>query len=295
MTPFLLAAAFASHALAEGVTLMSDPGSTNALVVERSDGLLVVDSGADPDRGRALLAAIRERFAKPVRWLVLSHPHAGAWGGATAFPESAVVVASEGTRAALADPSYDAGVEERPRAGDPSAWKEPPRPRISLSLRGAATIDDLDRPVEIVPLPRTHTGGDVLVRIPAAGVVYVGDLVAPDATPWAGPDSRVAGWLPAVIDLSQAHETIFVGCRGGALDVLAVKRQRDAFAWTRAQVVEAYADLVPSRKISDVVLAAEGFPKFFGGDPALPFARSVVEAVIRDAREDRRKRGLPVD
>ena len=117
MTPLLLAAAFASHAIAEGVTLMSDPASTNALVVERTDGLLVVDAGADPGRGRALLEAIRERFAKPVRWLVLSHPHADAWGGATVFPESTVVVASEGTRDALADASYDAGVEERPRAG----------------------------------------------------------------------------------------------------------------------------------------------------------------------------------
>src|SRR6187455_3658324 len=72
---------FEIQELAKGVTLLS--GQTNSIVVERKDGLLVIDAQPSPEAGRALLAAIAKISKQPVRYLVLTHPHADAAGGAS--------------------------------------------------------------------------------------------------------------------------------------------------------------------------------------------------------------------
>src|SRR5437773_9358124 len=48
----------------------------NSLVVERADGVLVVDAQPTPAAAKALLGAIAADVKKPVRYLILTHPHA---------------------------------------------------------------------------------------------------------------------------------------------------------------------------------------------------------------------------
>src|SRR6185503_15148986 len=98
---------FTEEKLAEGVHLFrpADPSSarSNSLVVVRQDGLLVVDAQPTPEAARELLAAARSVSSLPVRYLVLTHPHAEAAGGASAFPDSTLVIGSAGCRFAMTD------------------------------------------------------------------------------------------------------------------------------------------------------------------------------------------------
>lgn len=52
-----------------------DPIEGNSLVVIGSDGVLVLDSGRTPDAARTLMAEIRKRTDRPVRYVVNSHWH----------------------------------------------------------------------------------------------------------------------------------------------------------------------------------------------------------------------------
>jgi glyoxylase-like metal-dependent hydrolase (beta-lactamase superfamily II) len=92
-------------------------------VVEREDGVRVVDAQPTPAAAKELLDAFAQLTPKPVRFLVLSHPHVDDAGGATEFARDVLVIGSEGCRSAMTDAGYDFGAEARVRQGE--GWKEP--------------------------------------------------------------------------------------------------------------------------------------------------------------------------
>ena len=56
------------------------------------------------------------------------------------------------------------------------------------------TLDLGDRAVELVDLGRGHTGNDLVVVVPAAGVVFAGDLLEESAPPAFGDDCFPLEW-----------------------------------------------------------------------------------------------------
>jgi len=79
--------------VAEGVLAVLQPAErrfddSNTLVVTLGDALLVVDAQATLEATRSTIAAIRERSALPVRWLVLTHWHGDHVQGAAAYRQS---------------------------------------------------------------------------------------------------------------------------------------------------------------------------------------------------------------
>ena len=63
----------------------------------------------------------------------------------------------------------------------------------------AAAFDLGGRRVEVAHLGRGHTGGDLVVVLPGADLVVVGDLVESAAPPSLGPDSFLQEW-PVTVD-----------------------------------------------------------------------------------------------
>jgi glyoxylase-like metal-dependent hydrolase (beta-lactamase superfamily II) len=265
---------------------------TNSLVVERKDGLLVVDAQPSPEAARALLAAIAGVSKAPVRYLVYTHAHADAVGGASAFPKDVLVVASRGARDLLADPAYDAGAEVRGHTAEPAAWVEPPRVLPVLHSEAPMTLDDPDRKVVLVPLPQTHSRGDLWVEIPAAGVIAVGDLVVSDKNPY-GAEADVGAWVAALNDLARGPEAIIVPLSGPVVGPLEVRRFRDGLAWVRLRVQGAFTDLVPHERIVAMVMEDPKLSTWFDLDAKPSFARTIVESVYASVEDDRHKRGMP--
>ena len=109
-----MAADFEVQTIAPGIAVYRNtagfPGA-NSLVVDRADGLLVVDGQPSPEAAKALLAQLAKASKKPVRYLILTHAHVEASGGASAFAPATLVVASGQRGRADGRRAYDAGAE----------------------------------------------------------------------------------------------------------------------------------------------------------------------------------------
>ncbi len=286
---------FRVETLAEGVHLFrpaeAGAGLLNSLVVEREDGLLVVDAQPTPDAARALLAGIARRFDRPVRFLVLTHPHADAAGGASAFPPSVLVVASRGYRDSIDDASHDFGAEARAVSGE--AFAEPARVAPTLASWAPFYLEDRRRRVEILPVAKlpAHSSGDLAVWIPDARVLAAGDLAWPSPNAYTG-GSNVSNWLIALNGLLELQPTWVVPLRGPAADTRPVRILREGFAWIRGRVEQAFVDAVPSGRIADRVLESPQAGKFLDLETSPSWVRGMVENVVAETVEYRRKRGI---
>lgn len=293
-SPVDATAPFAIETLAPGVHLFraSGPGTdhANSLIIERGDGTLVVDAQPTPSAARDLLEAIAARGLRPVRFLILSHPHAEAGGGASAFPDSVMIFASDAARLALRDPAYDFGAEIRANAVDPVKWTEPPRPAPTVVLFGPTELDDPVNPVLLSPLPEAHSRGDILVTLKQHSLMHVGGLLATDRNPWAG-DADVGGWLTALNGILKQNPAMIVGVRGAMVDTSAIRRQRDGLAWIRGQVEATFIDRLPREAVVPHVLAAEGLERHFDVTAQPSFVGALIERSLEESLAQRRKRG----
>ena len=100
------------------------------------------------------------------------------------------------------------------------------------------SIDLGERYVEAVHPGRGHTGGDVVVRVPDADVVYAGDIVEESAPPSYGADSWPLEWPQTVellIGLLSAESTVVPG-HGAPVDKDFVLAQRVDLADIAGQI-----------------------------------------------------------
>ncbi len=226
----------------------------NAAVIVLDDGVLVVDAHSKPSAAQALIGQIRALTDKPVKYLVITHPHWDHYWGAQAYlsawPSGVEIIASQPTRAgieqqgalqieeSLRQVSAEAArlKSELEAAADPAA-----RPALSEALRqGEAYLAELGqirivlptltfdrrlaihrprRTVELLWLGRGHTEGDVVVYLPHDRVLVAGDLIH-EWVPWVGDAD-----LPAWIRLLEAVERLdFEYVIGGHGDVIHGKR-----------------------------------------------------------------------
>ena len=142
-----------------------EPWDVSVGVVVGDDGVLVVDTRATVDEGRELAADVGALDPRPPRWVVNTHCHFDHVAGNPAFVPPA---------ATLAHPTV-----------------EPPP---SSPVPDRATVDLGGRTVELRHLGPGHTGGDVVVLVPGAGVVFAGDLVEESGPPAYGDDCHPLDW-----------------------------------------------------------------------------------------------------
>ncbi len=183
---------------------------SNALVIERDEDVVIVDSHVTPAAGAALLDSIAVVTDKPVTTVVNSHFHYDHAYGTQAFGDDLQVIGHEYTRARLSDdplndPTYlrsldrfdntVADIEARLAAADDaeartgletelSFWRahvnaqeetDPVAPNVSVSDR--MTLYRGGREIQLVWLGRAHTGGDLAVYLPEEKIVFTGDMM----------------------------------------------------------------------------------------------------------------------
>ncbi|HQU47891.1 MAG TPA: MBL fold metallo-hydrolase [Casimicrobiaceae bacterium] len=220
--------AFASHAdvdekrvsfdrLSDHAWAYTAEGDPNTGIVVGDDAVMVIDTQATPVMAQDVIRRIREVTDKPIRYVVLSHYHAVRVLGASAYrPEQ--VIASRDT--------YDLIVER----GEQDMRSEIERfPRL---FRAVESVPGLTWPtivfdrrmtmwlgklrVEIMQLGRGHTKGDTVVWLPDERILFSGDLVEYDATPYTG-DAYLGEW-PATLDaIAALRPEKLVPGRGAAL------------------------------------------------------------------------------
>jgi glyoxylase-like metal-dependent hydrolase (beta-lactamase superfamily II) len=209
----------------------------NVTVVEGDAGLLVVDTHASLEAGRAVLADLRRLSSRPLVAVVNTHAHVDHTLGNPAFLEEAVVPVI---------------------AHEVAAANTPEAVRADTTFSSVRSVDLGDRAVELVHPGRGHTGGDVVVRIGDADVLLGGDLVEESGLPAYGEDSYPLEWpwsLDLVLELV-GPDTVVVPGHGVPVDREFVQEQRSAIG----VVAQTIRDLAGRGVPLDQALASTEWP-----------------------------------
>lgn len=225
--------------LSEHAYAYTAQGDPNTGIVIGDDGVLVVDTQATPVMAQDVIRRIRQVTDKPIKYVVLSHYHAVRVLGASAYrPQE--VIASRDTFDLIAErgaADMKSEIERFPRLFR-SAESVPGLTWPSLVFERALTLWMGKLEVQILQLGRGHTKGDTVVWLPQDRILFSGDLVEFDATPYAG-DAYFTDW-PSTLDALAALEPLkLVPGRGAALQTR--ERVAAGIAGTRAFVAELFA------------------------------------------------------
>jgi len=225
--------------LSEHAFAYTAQGDPNTGVVIGDQAVLVIDTQATPVMAADVIRRIRSVTDKPIDYVVLSHYHAVRVLGASAY-NARHVIASRDTRDLITErgeADMKSEIERFPRLFR-AVESVPGLTWPNLVFEGALTLWLGSLEVQIMQLGRGHTKGDTVVWLPAERILFSGDLVEFDATPYAG-DCYFEDW-PGTLDAVAALQPAkLVPGRGAALQTPeAVAR---GLAGTRNFVSELYA------------------------------------------------------
>ncbi len=267
------------------------------LVVGRTTA--VIDACSTETRSRAYLAAIRRVTRKPVRTLVNTHHHGDHTFGNFVF-EHATIVGHERTRSEM----LAAGWPPPDGIWEPVEWGriEITPPFLTFTNEVTFYVDELQCIVRHVGRP-AQTTNDSIVWIPERSVLFAGDLVFNEGTPFLL-NGSVKGSLDVIDQLKGYGAKIVIPGHGApcgpeifdqtldylrfvmhlaeqgmaaGLSPLETARQADLGAWVClldserivGNLARAYADLDTSgsRGNVDVVAALRAMVEYNGGHP----------------------------
>ncbi len=222
--------------LAEGVHVCEClPEGVSVGLVVGSDGCVLVDTGSSPTQGRAIRESVAALTPVPLVAVVVTHAHYDHAFGIAAFDDVAVY----GHASLAGTLRGEKSRAEATRLGlDPADLAVPNRPLTLMAAQDLGAAPGGGRRwVEVSYVGPAHTGGDLVVLVPDAKVLFAGDLVEESAPPSVGPDASLAGWAKAldqVIGLLRADSVVVPG-HGAPLDRMDVLEQRHALGATWAQ------------------------------------------------------------
>ncbi len=213
-------------------------GDPNTGVVVGDDAVMVIDTQATPVMAQDVIRRIRGVTAKPIRYVTLSHYHAVRVLGASAYQPDHIIASRD---------TYDL-IAERGEADMKSEIERFPRlfqavesvpgltwPTLVFEKRLTLMLGSLQ--VEIMQLGRGHTKGDTVVWLPRDRILFSGDLVEYDATPYTG-DAYLTDW-PATLDaIAALKPDKLVPGRGASLSTPA--QVQSGLEGTRAFVTEMF-------------------------------------------------------
>jgi glyoxylase-like metal-dependent hydrolase (beta-lactamase superfamily II) len=217
-------------------------GDPNTGIVIGDDAVMVIDTQATPVMAQDVIRRIREVTDKPIRYVVLSHYHAVRVLGASAYkPEH--IIASQDTRDLIvergeADKASEIGRFPRLFQNVESVPPGVTWPTITFTGRMTMWLGTLE--VQLLQLGRGHTKGDTVVWLPQDRVLFSGDLVEFDATPYAG-DAYFQDWPQTLDNIAALKPRALVPGRGAALQD--EQQVAQGLAGTKAFVSELYASV----------------------------------------------------
>ncbi len=247
---------FTIKKLAEGVyaALGADGGKagSNAGFVVGTNGVLVVDTFTEPGPARDLLAEIRKVTNLPIRFVVNTHYHLDHTGGNAVFADAgATILAHRNLRPWL-------------RTENLKFFGATPKPedkaRVeSLVLPDMVYTDAVDiylgsRLIQVRYM-LGHTGGDSVVLVPDANVVFGGDLVWQKHLPNLI-DATTSDWVKTLEKLLADHPAAtFVSGHGDVATPQEVRDFHDYLVALREDIAKAQAAGKSGQDLVDTVSA----------------------------------------
>lgn len=217
-------------------------GDPNTGVIIGDDCAMVIDTQATPTMAQDVIDRIRQVTDKPIKYVLLSHYHAVRVLGASAYaPEQ--IIASQDT--------YDLIVErgEFDKASEIGRF-----PRLfrnvesvpagltwpTITFTGKMTLWMGSLRVELLQLGQGHTKGDTVAWLPDEKILFSGDLVEFDATPYAG-DAYLRDWPQTLDNIAALKPNKLVPGRGAALQT--PEAVQAGLAGTRSFIADLYREV----------------------------------------------------
>ncbi|WP_334136042.1 MBL fold metallo-hydrolase [Tepidimonas sp.] len=217
-------------------------GDPNTGVIIGDDAVMVIDTQATPAMAQDVIRHIRQVTDKPIRYVVLSHYHAVRVLGASAYQPQHIIASQD---------TYDL-IVERGEADKASEIGRFPRlfravetvpPGLTwptITFTGQMTIWLGKLQVQLLQLGRGHTKGDTVAWLPQEKILFSGDLVEFEATPYAG-DAYFRDWPQTLDRIAALQPEKLVPGRGAALTT--PQQVQAALAGTHAFIADVYASV----------------------------------------------------
>ena len=228
--------------LSEHAWAYTAEGDPNTGIIIGDDAVMVIDTQATPVMAQDVVRRIREVTDKPIKYVVLSHYHAVRVLGASGYqPEH--ILASQDTYDLVVERGEQdkaSEIQRFPRLFQAVESVPPGLTWPTLTFTGKMTLWLGKLEVQLIQLGRGHTKGDTIVWLPQEKVLFSGDLVEFDATPYAG-DAYFKDWPQTLDNLAALKPVALVPGRGAALTT--PEQVAQGLAGTRNFIADVYASV----------------------------------------------------
>jgi glyoxylase-like metal-dependent hydrolase (beta-lactamase superfamily II) len=183
--------------------------------VAGAEAVAVVDTGYGP-RVAEIRRAMAAALPREPKWLIDAHWRFDHTDGNAPFAAAgSIIVAHSNCRERLSHTQYVPSLDREIPASPPGAWP-------IATCDGPVSIDLGAQPVRLLPQRPSHTDGDLVVHLPSANVLVMGDLLTTAGYPVI--DESSGGTLRGMIEAIESllplvdDDTVVVPGHGAMAD-----------------------------------------------------------------------------